>query len=145
MNTFHGHGPFEVITVGLEPGEKLLESIQEAARKHDIRHGAVISGIGTLSRTRLHYVNQSTFPPEVGYYVIEEPVEIGSISGLIVDYEPHLHINIGCRDKETYIGHLETGSIVLYLAEICILKFNDIEMRRKLYPENKISLLEPPA
>ena len=143
MNTFHSSGPFEVIVVGLGPDEKLLESIQEAAKKHDIKHGAVVSGIGTLSRTHLHYVNQNAFPPDVGYYVVEEPAEVGSISGLIVDYEPHLHIDIGVRDNETYTGHLEPDSIVLYLAEVCILKFNDVKMKREPDPENNISLLVP--
>ena len=130
-----------MIVVGLGPDEKLLESIQEAAKKYDIKHGAVVSGIGTLRRTHLHYVNQNAFPPDVGYYVIEEPAEVGSISGLIVDYEPHLHIDIGVRDNETYTGHLETDSIVLYLAEICILKYNNIQMKRAVDPENNIGLL----
>ncbi len=143
MNTFHSNGPFEVIIIGLGPNEKLLESIKEAAKKHDIKHGAVISGIGTLKRTHLHYVNENSFPPMSKYYVIEEPVEIGSISGHIVDYEPHLHIDVGCREDETYIGHLEHDSIVLYLAEICILKFNDAGMKREPDPDNNISLLVP--
>ena len=77
----------------------------------------------------------------MGYYVVEEPAEVGSISGLIVDYEPHLHIDIGVRDNETYTGHLEPDSIVLYLAEVCILKFNDVAMKREPDPENNISLL----
>ena len=120
MNTQLTKGPFEVITIGLGLDEKLLESITEAAKKHDIKHGAVVSGVGTLKRTHLHYVNTNGFPPDNRYYVIDEPVEVGSISGLIVNYEPHLHIDVGCRDKETYMGHLENGSVVLYLAEVCI-------------------------
>jgi predicted DNA-binding protein with PD1-like motif len=88
-------------------------------------------------------VNQNAFPPDVGYYVIEEPAEVGSISGLIVDYMPHLHIDIGVRDNETYNGHLEPDSIVLYLAEVCILKFNDVKMKRVADPKNNIALLAP--
>jgi predicted DNA-binding protein with PD1-like motif len=62
----------------------------EAAKKHDIKHGAVVSGVCTLKRTHLHYVNTNGLPPDNRYYVIDEPVEVSSISGLIVNYEPHL-------------------------------------------------------
>ena len=143
MNTQISKGPLEVITIGLGPDEKLLESIAEAAKKNNIKHGAVVSGIGTLKQTHLHYVNTNGFPPDNRYYVIDEPVEVGSISGLIVNYEPHLHIDVGCRDNETYIGHLENDSIVLYLAEICILKFNDIKQMREIDPRYDLSLLGP--
>ncbi len=142
MNTQLTKGPFEVITIGLGPDEKLLESVAQAARDHDIKHGAVVSGIGTLKRTNLHYVNTNGFPPENRYYVIDEPVEVGSISGLIVNYEPHLHIDVGCRDNEPYIGHLENESIVLYLAELCILKFNDIKQKRENDPKYDLMLLK---
>lgn len=141
MNTQLTKGPFEVITIGLGPDEKLLESITEAAKKHDIKHGAVVSGVGTLKRTHLHYVNTNGFPPDNRYYVIFEPVEVGSISGLIVNYEPHLHIDVGCRDKETYMGHLENGSVVLYLAEVCILKFDEIKQKRENDPRYNLFLL----
>jgi len=141
MNTHVSKGPFEVITVGLGPDEKLLESITSALKTHNIRHGAVVSGVGTLKRTHLHYVNTSGFPPKNKYYVIEEPVEVTGINGLIVNYEPHLHIAVGCRDQRTYIGHLENDSVILYLAEICILKFNEIYQRRENDPKHNLTLL----
>jgi predicted DNA-binding protein with PD1-like motif len=51
MNTFHSTGPFEGENIGLGPDEKLLESLTEAAKKHDIKYGAVVSGIGTRRLT----------------------------------------------------------------------------------------------
>ena len=87
------------------------ESIKEAIKKHDIRNGAVVSGVGTLKRCHLHYVDTSTFPPVNKFYVIDEPLEIGSISGLIADYEPHLHITVGCRENKAWNGHLENDSV----------------------------------
>jgi len=130
MEVIESDGPPTVLAVGLGPDEKLLESIKEAVRTHGVRDGAVVSGIGTLKQCHMHYVNTSTFPPENVYYNVEEPVEVGSISGLIADYEPHLHIAIGCKDQRTYIGHLEEGSIVLYLAEVMILKMKDLHLKR---------------
>ncbi len=141
MNTITSEGPYKVVTIGLGPDEKLLESIKEAIVKHDIRNGAVVSGVGTLKHCHLHYVDTTGFPPVNKFYVINEPLEIGSISGLIVDYEPHLHITVGCREDKAWNGHLENESVVLYLAEICILRMNHHGMKRELDPKYKLALL----
>jgi len=68
-------------------------------------------------------------------------LEIGSISGLIADYEPHLHITVGCREDRAWNGHLEDDSVVLYLAEVCILKMNHHGMKRKMDPRYNLALL----
>ena len=141
MKTIKSKGPYQAVTIGLEPEEKLLESIKEAIKKHDIRNGAVVSGVGTLKRCNLHYVDTSTFPPVNKFYVLDEPLEIGSISGLIADYEPHLHITVGCRENKAWNGHLENDSVVLYLAEVCILKMNHHGMKRELDPRYNLALL----
>jgi predicted DNA-binding protein with PD1-like motif len=95
-----------------------------------------------LKRCNLHYVKTSKFPPENSYYTIEKPLEIASISGLIADYEPRLHIAVGCEDKETYIGHLEKDSIVLYLAEVLIMRLDNMVMKREIDPEYNIPFLK---
>jgi hypothetical protein len=130
-----------LVAIGLGPGEKLLESIRDVVKSRDIRDGAVISGVGTLNRCHMHYVNTSGFPPENRFYVVEEPLEVGSISGLIADYEPHLHIAVGCRDQRTYVGHLEDGSVVLYLAEVLILRLGG-GLRREVDPRYGVALLK---
>ncbi len=141
MKTIESEGPYQAVTIGLGPEEKLLESIKEAIKRHDIRNGAVVSGVGTLKRCHLHYVDTSTFPPVNKFYVIDEPLEIGSISGLIADYEPHLHITVGCREDRVWNGHLEDDSVVLYLAEVCILKMNHHGMKREMDPRYNLALL----
>ena len=88
MNVIDSVTSYQTIILSLEPDEKLLESIQEVVSSHDIRNGIVVSGVGTLKRCHLHYVNTTTFPPENKFYVIEKPLEIGSISGVIANYEP---------------------------------------------------------
>ena len=141
MKTIESEGPYQAVTIGLGPEEKLLESIKEAIKRHDIRNGVVVSGVGTLKRCHLHYVDTSTFPPVNKFYVIDEPLEIGSISGLIADYEPHFHITVGCREDRAWNGHLENDSMVLYLAEVCILKMNHHEMKREMDPRYNLALL----
>ena len=131
-----------LVAIGLGPGEKLLESINEAIKTKKIRDGVVISGIGTLKRCHMHYVNTTSFPAENRFYVIEDPLEIGSISGIIANYEAHLHMTVGCRDQRTYSGHLEDGCEVLYLAKVLIMKLSDLSLDRRIDPRWGISLLQ---
>jgi uncharacterized protein len=130
MNIIESRERPGVVAIGLGPGEKLLESINEAVKSNNIRDGVVVSGIGTLKRCHMHYVNTTSFPAENRFYVVYEPLEIGSISGIIANYEAHLHMTVGCRDQRTYSGHLEENCEVLYLAEILVMKFSDLILER---------------
>lgn len=129
------------IAVGLGPDELLLESVREVIRSHGVRDGAVVSGIGTLKRCHMHYVNTTGFPAENRFYVVDEPLEIVAISGLIADYEPHLHMAAGCRDQKSYVGHVEDGCVVLYLAELLITRL-DMGLKREVDPKHGVSLLK---
>lgn len=142
MKTIPFTGPCELITIGLGPGEMLLESIQEAIRKHHIRNGVVISGIGTFRKCRMHYITRTDMPPEDAIYELCRPVELNSISGIIANGEPHLHISVSSGEHEAYGGHLEPGSEIAYLAEITILKCNDHKLVRKKDASGRLKLLQ---
>ncbi|HUT25468.1 MAG TPA: PPC domain-containing DNA-binding protein [Sumerlaeia bacterium] len=141
MNVMKSAAPTRTVVIGLQPGEMLLESIRDAARAHGIENGAVASGIGTLKTCRMHYIEHTDFPPSDRFYTLEKPLELLSVSGVIADGEPHLHIVVSCGEGEVYAGHLEDGSEVLYLAEIVIQVFNDLKLTRRLDPERGIRLL----
>jgi len=143
MRTLEHTGAMQVVVIALAPGEMLLESIREAVRKHDIRSGVVVSGIGTLKTCHMHYIEHTDFPPKDRFFRLAKPLELVSVSGVIADGEPHLHIAVSCGDKEVWAGHLEPESEVAYLAEIAILKFNDLAMARHLDPARRIHLLGP--
>nr|MDO8109234.1 DNA-binding protein [Candidatus Sigynarchaeota archaeon] len=143
MNIMKGKGEIEVITLGLGPGEKLLESIVKAIDEHDISNGIVVSGIGTLKTCNMHYINRTDFPPADTVYHLEKPLELLSVSGIIAKKVPHLHMVVSCGDKEVHGGHLEPGSEVAYLAEIAILKTGFLPMERRFDLKRRINLLGP--
>ncbi|MFX1445651.1 MAG: PPC domain-containing DNA-binding protein [Promethearchaeota archaeon] len=143
MNIIKEKGEVEIINLGIEPGEMLLESIIKAIEEYDIQNGIIVSGIGTLKTCNMHYINHTDFPPSDSIYHLEKPLELLSVSGIIANKEPHLHIVVSCKDKEIYGGHLEPKSEVAYLAEIAILKTNFMPMKRHLDFERKIKLLGP--
>lgn len=132
----------QLLMVGLEPGEMLLESLQKVIDAHGIKNGVVVSGIGTLKVCRMHYILHTRFPAEDEIMTLNKPLELVSVSGLIADGEPHLHITVSCGKDEVYAGHLEPGSEVLYLAEIAMLVFDEPRMIRRVDRERKIKLLK---
>jgi hypothetical protein len=144
MFTASNVGPFEVVVVGVAPGELLLETIEAAIAEHDVQNGAVVSGIGTLKVCRMHHIEHDRFPPDDRIYTLEKPLEVSNISGIIADGSPHLHMTVGYRDEVALAGHLETGCEVLYLAEVVILKFNDLALARHPDEARQISLLGAP-
>jgi hypothetical protein len=142
MKVMEHSGAMQVVVVGLEPGELLLESLREVVKERDVRNGVVVSGIGTFKKCRLHYVEGTGFPSENTFITLEKPMELLSVSGVIADGEPHLHVVVSCRRDEVYAGHLEDGSEVAYLAELAILRFNELEMTRRRDGRG-VSLLGP--
>jgi len=142
MNTLEHAGPTQVVVVALAPAEMLLESIREAIKKHDIRNGVVVSGIGTLKTCQMHYIEHTDFPPKDKFFTLKAPLELVSVSGIIADGEAHLHVVVSCGEGHVWAGHLEPESEVAYLAEIAILKFNDLAMARRMDEARRIRLLE---
>jgi predicted DNA-binding protein with PD1-like motif len=136
-------GQTQLLVIGFKPGEMLLESLRAAIQDQGVRNGAVVSGIGTLKTCQMHYVEHTGFPPSDHFYTLSKPLELLSVSGLIADGEPHLHIVVSCGQDEVYGGHLEPGSEVLYLAEIAILVFNPLELERRPDTARMIKLLAP--
>ena len=143
MNIISSAAATELIVLGIQPGEMLLEAIQQAIAQKDIRNGVVISGIGTLKNLRMHYILHTDFPPEDEIVNIVRPLELVSVSGVIADGQPHLHVAVSCGQAEVWSGHLEEGSEVAYLAEVAILKCNELQMARHLDADRKIRLLGP--
>ena len=143
MNVLASDASTELVIVALQPGEMLLECIREALAEKYVRNGVVISGIGTLKNLRMHYILHTDFPAEDTIVNIERPLELVAVSGIIADGEAHLHVTVSCGQTEVWCGHLEPGSEVAYLAEIAILKCNDLAMVRQADEGRRVKLLGP--
>jgi predicted DNA-binding protein with PD1-like motif len=122
MDIFSGGRLAEVIALRLDQGEDVLQSVEALARDKDIHTGIVLSGIGTL------------------FVEYEGPIELLSVQGLIAERAAHLHTCVSIKDH-TYMGHLEPGCRVLYLAEIAIGRLEGLRLRRVANPETGIKQL----
>ena len=92
-------GQTQVVTIGFQPGEMLLELIKDAIASQGIRNGAVVSGIGTFKTCRMHYIEHTEFPPKDQIFTLNKPLELLSVNGLIADGKPHLHIVASCGKR----------------------------------------------
>lgn len=129
MQSFESESGYVVIR--LDPGDLVLESILSVCEKHNIKTGAVISGIGTFRNLHIHYFKGDGPADEDGNIFIEsnEPWEITGIEGVIADGEPHLHVTAFNGDQ-TIAGHLEKGNETNALGEVLIRKIDDLDLIR---------------
>ena len=117
------------VIIGLEKGDLLLESIMEALKEYDIKNAIVTSGISATNRMCWHHINGFTDEPADTDYVHEAPMEVGGISGLVLDGVPHLHITFADHDK-AWAEHLNEGCRVQYVGEISLIELLDVNLTR---------------
>lgn len=123
--------PSGVVVVALRPGERLLESLAEVARRARIHTGIVLSGIGSLTRGRIHTVSSNDYPPTNDFIDLEGPLEVVQFGGIIANYEPHIHVSLWDREHRFHGGHLEEGCEVLALAELSIQRLSQLRLTRR--------------
>ena len=129
MRRFSGNGFGRIIVLNLERGEKLLASIRESLAEEGIKNAVVLSAIGSLQKVHFHRVSGMDPSPVDEFVVIEKPMELASLQGVVVDGEPHFHM-VTSDLEQTYTGHLEEDTTVLYLVEISLVELTGLNLER---------------
>jgi len=130
METFISNVPGRIVVIRLGKGEKVLESIKIEIERLGIKNGVVLSGIGSMRKAGIHFISSISDLPADQFLTIEDPIEMASLQGLILDGQPHFHVVLSDL-KRAYAGHLEPGCEVQYLAEITIMEVADMNLTRK--------------
>jgi hypothetical protein len=128
---FFGEKFGRAIVIHLGRGDRLLESIRDLARREGIRNAAVIGAVGSLQKL-VYHLPTSMGPTSDDRIITVQgngPIELGSLSGNLIDGDPHLHIVAQDRSGN-YIGHLEEGSEILFLAEIILAEIEGLNIHR---------------
>ena len=103
----------------LHRGQDLYAAIEAYVKDHHIAAGAVVSGVGCVSRWRLRDATG------VRVRSGEEDVEIVSLMGTVSEHGCHLHASFSREDLTTFGGHLLPGCIVNTTAEIVLAEVPD--------------------
>lgn len=130
MQTFTTRDLGQVVIIRLGKGELVLESIEEELKRLGVKNGILVSAIGSLRKACVHAITTTDDFPTNEYFTFENPIELGSAQGLILDGEPHFHLTVSEPDK-TYTGHMEPGCEVQYLAEFAVLELPGLNLTRK--------------
>jgi uncharacterized protein len=130
MNSIPFSGQTELVFLSFDDGDLLLESIRECCKEHGIENGVILSCVAAIKTAKVHYIQHSEYPPTDITHSIDLPMEMTSMSGLIVDFEPHIHIGLVNGINNSFGGHLEEGTCVAYRGEIAIMKCLDADLTR---------------
>jgi uncharacterized protein len=130
MRCFSSDGLGRIVVMNFERGEKLLEGIRDQLKRLGIRNAVVLNAIGTLETAVYHRVTTTDAKPVEEFITVNKPTELSSVQGMVIDGQPHFHMTFTDLEK-TYSGHLEDGSVVLYLAEIVIAEMKGLNLFRK--------------
>lgn len=116
--------------IRLDPGDLVLECLEQVVDQQKIHTAVVVSGIGTLSDAHLHMVTTTGYPAVEHHPVWKDtPLELCSIDGIIASGVPHLHTVIS-DGTNTWGGHLERGCKTLYLCEIVLEAIPNMRLKR---------------
>ena len=139
MISYVREGVGRIVIMNLERGDLLLESIREELARLEIRNAVITSAIGSLQKVVLHRVTGIQREPVDEFVTIENPIELASLQGYVLDGHPHFHMVVSDLEQ-TYTGHLEEGTTVLYLVEISLLEIKNPGLVR-VKDENNIAKL----
>ena len=108
-----------VFIVRLNSGEDILVATRAAVAENGIRHGVILTGVGSISAYHVHVVETANLPPGNIFSRGEGAFDVLSVNGLILDGRVHAHITFSDADKAMG-GHLEEGCRVLTFAVVVL-------------------------
>ena len=129
------------ILARLDPGDEILTSVKDLARREAIPSGFV-SGLGAVEGITLAFYDRSKRVYEETR--LEEELEVVSMTGNIawIGDEPivHLHGVVSRRDATTAAGHFMRGIVSATLEVMVIV--NPERIYRRAAPEIGLNLLD---
>jgi predicted DNA-binding protein with PD1-like motif len=112
----------------LRPGDDLRQQLLAFIQAHNIRAGAMVTCVGSLTVATLRLANQSGPTEYHGHF------EIVSLVGTLSTSGSHLHLAIADSTGRTLGGHLLDGCRIYTTAEIVLSELPKLEFRRETDP-----------
>ena len=113
-----------IVLIRIAPGEDILLGLRKAVETHRIKNGLILTGFGSCSSSHFHVVMTNELPPEESYPRSEQPLDICSFNGFILDSKVHCHIEFS-DERNGFGGHLEEGTKALTFANVAIGELED--------------------
>jgi hypothetical protein len=141
-----------IYAVKVQPNEDVLEELNRFCKENNVKHGAILTGLGSLRE--VSFFDPAEIPGKPGTYAYQDPIEwkevteLVGVSGIICEDEggsPSLHVHYTVADKNgtTFSGHMNTGNIVFATTDIIIGELEGIFMGRNIDPIFNLPLFYP--
>ena len=114
----------------MERGDYLRETLAELAKKEKIENAVIVSGIATFDEAKFQMSTTHGFPMEYHVEHLNEPLELASLDGTIINSEPHIH-GVISNATTTWAGHILDGCRILYLGEVVVQELLGNKLERK--------------
>jgi predicted DNA-binding protein with PD1-like motif len=108
----------------LTPGQDLKIEIVKYVREYQIKAGAVMICVGSLSRGVVRMADEKITK------TFEQKFEIVSLVGTLSQDGCHLHISLSDEEGKVVGGHLKEGCLVYSTAEIILTEFDEMVFNR---------------
>jgi len=114
----------KLLPLRLLPGEDLRAAMQGVLQAQGCQAAFVLSGIGSLSRTRLRLAGAEDF------HTIAGEVEILTLAGSLSPDGVHLHMSVADATGRVFGGHVMAGCGVRTTAEVLLALLPDWQFTR---------------
>ncbi|WP_333490315.1 PPC domain-containing DNA-binding protein [Hymenobacter yonginensis] len=112
----------------LTPGQDLRQQLNAFVEQQQIKAGAIVTCVGSLTQATLRLANQENPSVYRGHF------EIVSLVGTLSTSGSHLHLAVSDSTGRTLGGHLLDGNLVYTTAELVLGVLEDVEFRREPDP-----------
>ncbi len=115
-------------TIRLRPGQDLKAELDAFVAAHQIKAGALLTCVGSLTDLSLRLANQEAPTTWQGHF------EIVSLVGMLSENGSHLHLSASDSTGRTLGGHLMAGCRIYTTAELLIGVMPDLVYSREPDP-----------
>jgi predicted DNA-binding protein with PD1-like motif len=117
-----------IVVIRLKNGSNLLDGMERVVREQKIQNGVILSGIGSLRGYELHQVSNRQLPVQETFESDpNQPCDVVSMNGYIIDGRVHAHMTIATPDR-VMAGHVEKGNEVYTFAMVTIGVLKDTDL-----------------
>jgi predicted DNA-binding protein with PD1-like motif len=109
----------KTVIIRMKYGTDLLDGLKTAVAEKGIKNAVILSGVGSLTRYRVHVVDNTTFPPKEAFPEADGPQDLLNVNGYVMDGRVHAHIVFSNQEKAMG-GHLEPGTKVFTFAIVTL-------------------------
>lgn len=126
MTTIQTTNASRTALIRFDPGEDLLQGLQQAVDGLGFRNASIVSGAGSLTRYHVHVVETTNLPPGNVFWEEDGAFDILAVTGLVIEGRVHAHLTVS-NPERAMGGHLEDGCQVLTFAMVTLLELPDTD------------------